>query len=57
MLAVCVDDEKLILDRNISLVDKLDEIDARVGLSSDPAYSGFKSTTNTLRSKLPPPQT
>ncbi|WP_233121351.1 hypothetical protein [Agrobacterium vaccinii] len=36
---------------------KLDEIDARVGLSSDPAYPGFKSTTNTLRAKLPPPQT
>jgi hypothetical protein len=36
---------------------KLDEIDARVGLSSDPAYPGFRDTTNTLRSELPPPQT
>ncbi|XUY25592.1 hypothetical protein RMR21_008165 [Agrobacterium sp. rho-8.1] len=36
---------------------KLDEIDARVRLSSDPAYPGFKDTTNTLRSELPPPQT
>lgn len=34
MLAVCVDDEKLILDRNISLVEKLDEIDAVEGFTS-----------------------
>ena len=26
MKAICVDDEKLILDRNVSLVEKLDEI-------------------------------
>ena len=34
MLAVCVDDEKLILDRNISLVEKLDEIDSVEGFTS-----------------------
>ena len=34
MKAVCVDDEKLILDRNVSLVEKLDEIDEVSGFTS-----------------------
>ena len=34
MQAICVDDEKLILDRNLSLLEKLDAIDAVEGFTS-----------------------
>ncbi len=34
MKAICVDDEKLILDRNVSLVEKMDEIDEVMGFTS-----------------------